>query len=32
MNVSLEGKATLITEPPLNPKNNRERLIQIMFE
>ena len=32
LRVQPEERAVLITEPPLNPKANRERLCQIMFD
>lgn len=32
LGVSAEGRKVLLTEPPMNPHKNRERMAQIMFE
>lgn len=32
MNVDTRGARIMLTEPPLNPKRNRERMIETMFE
>lgn len=32
LKVNPEGKKVLLTEPPMNPKVNRQRMCQVMFE
>lgn len=32
LRVSIEERAVLLTEPPLNPKFNKEKIVEIMFE
>jgi actin-related protein 2 len=30
--VDVRGRKVLLTEPPMNPRKNRERMCQVMFE
>ena len=32
LRVNTQGKKILLTEPPMNPKANRQRMAQVMFE
>lgn len=32
LRINTQGKKILLTEPPMNPKTNRQRMCQVMFE
>ena len=32
LRVNTQGRKVLLTEPPMNPKVNRQRMCQVMFE
>ena len=32
LRVDTEGRKILLTEPPMNPKRNREQMAEVMFE
>lgn len=32
MQVDTQGRKVLLTEPPMNPKSNRQKMVEVMFE